>query len=232
MKKNKKYYIRRTHRVLGVLIGIQFLFWTISGLYFSWTDIDEIHGDHFLKENKPIESTGLMSISEIMNGAPVKSLSLKYIGKEPYYWVNDKQLYNAITGEAKDEVTYDDAIEIVSSLVREEYLISDAQLITNAGKHHEYRGKPLPAWVVSFEEPEHLLAYVSAKDGSFQRVRHREWRWFDFLWMFHTMDYEGRDDFNNFLLRAFSLFGLLTVMSGFTLYFVTSNRVSKLFISK
>ena len=40
---------RKAHRFLGVFIGIQFLFWTISGLYFSWTDIDEIHGDHYKK---------------------------------------------------------------------------------------------------------------------------------------------------------------------------------------
>ena len=39
--------IRKTHRYLGLLIGIQFLFWTISGLYFSWTNIDQIHGDQF-----------------------------------------------------------------------------------------------------------------------------------------------------------------------------------------
>lgn len=41
---------RKTHRFLGVFIGLQFLFWTISGLYFSWTDINEIHGDHYKKE--------------------------------------------------------------------------------------------------------------------------------------------------------------------------------------
>jgi uncharacterized iron-regulated membrane protein len=32
--------IRKTHRYLGLFLGIQFLFWTISGLYFSWSDID------------------------------------------------------------------------------------------------------------------------------------------------------------------------------------------------
>ena len=39
--------IRKTHRYLGLFLGVQFLLWTISGLYFSWTDIDEIHGDQF-----------------------------------------------------------------------------------------------------------------------------------------------------------------------------------------
>ncbi len=45
MARSKHYYIRKTHRYLGVILGIQFLFWTIGGLYFSWTNIDEIHGD-------------------------------------------------------------------------------------------------------------------------------------------------------------------------------------------
>ena len=40
--------IRKTHSYIGLIIGIQFLAWTVSGLYFSWTDLDEIHGDQFL----------------------------------------------------------------------------------------------------------------------------------------------------------------------------------------
>ncbi len=39
--------IRKAHRYLGLIIGVQFLAWTVSGLYFSWTDIDQIHGDPF-----------------------------------------------------------------------------------------------------------------------------------------------------------------------------------------
>ena len=45
--------IRKTHRYLGLIIGVQFLAWTVSGLYFSWTDIDQIHGDPFLQLEKP-----------------------------------------------------------------------------------------------------------------------------------------------------------------------------------
>lgn len=44
MAKSKHYYIRKSHRYLGVIIGIWFLLWTIGRLYLSWTNIDEIHG--------------------------------------------------------------------------------------------------------------------------------------------------------------------------------------------
>lgn len=43
------YRTRRIHRWLGLVIGIQFVLWTVGGLYFSWTDLDEIHGDHLTR---------------------------------------------------------------------------------------------------------------------------------------------------------------------------------------
>jgi uncharacterized membrane protein len=45
--------------------------------------------------------------------------------------------------------------------------------------------------------------------------------------MMHTMDYEGRDKIGNTLLRVFSIFGLVTVMSGFALYFVSTKRLRR-----
>jgi hypothetical protein len=50
LRKNKNYYIRKVHRYLGIVLGIQFLMWTIGGLYFSWNDIDKVHGDHLRKQ--------------------------------------------------------------------------------------------------------------------------------------------------------------------------------------
>ena len=106
--------------------------------------------------------------------------------------------------------------------------ISSIETIYEVGKHHEYREKLLPAYVINYTSDENLKAYISIDNAKFQTVRHRDWRWFDFLWMTHTMDYEGRDDFNNTVLRIFSLLGLITVISGFSLWFVSSPTVRKL----
>ena len=85
----------------------------------------------------------------------------------------------------------------------------------------------MPAFVISYDDPTNLKSYVSVDDASFRTVRFRDWRWFDFLWMTHTMDYEGRDDFNNLVLRIFSLLGLMTVLSGFVLWYISSNTIRK-----
>ena len=60
VKRTTAVKIRKAHRYLGIFLGIQFIMWTVSGLYFSWTDIDEIHGDHFRNmEYEPASFDGL-----------------------------------------------------------------------------------------------------------------------------------------------------------------------------
>ncbi len=225
MRKNNQYFARRIHRFLGVFIGIQFLLWTVSGLYFSWTDIDEIHGDHFHQEHMMHET-----VSQLVNPAlldstlEMASMELRFVNHQPYYWINESKLFNAKTGEPRGEISEEEARQIAQIYIKGNLQIQNIEYLTETGPHHEYRGRPLPAWAVHFDHPEKLTAYIDAKSGSFERVRHRSWRWFDALWMFHTMDYAGRDDFNNLLLRIFSLAGLATVASGFTLFFLTLKK--------
>jgi len=228
ISRKKAIFIRKSHRYLGLFIGIQFILWTVSGLYFSWTDIDEIHGDQFKKEVKAPAFTNLSAFNGLVPNLPITSLTLRAIGKEPYYWVNDSILVNANNGEIKNQITEDEALQIAQSYLLDDLKVKSIELVKEADKHHEYRGRPLPVYVISYAHPEEIKAYVSVKEGIFQRVRHRAWRWFDFLWMTHTMDYDGRDNINNIILRVFSLLGLITVLSGFLLWAISSPTLRKL----
>lgn len=79
MAKSKHYYIRKTHRWLGVILGIQFLLWTIGGLYFSWSNMDEVHGD-FQKKNAPLLSSDISLVSPqwcwILSGKFIRLIQL------------------------------------------------------------------------------------------------------------------------------------------------------------
>lgn len=218
--------IRKIHRYLGLFLGIQFLMWTVSGLYFSWTDIDEIHGDHFKKmDYLPPAFSGLMAPSGLDIAEGVSSIEIRDINRVPYYWVNKNQLYNALNGTVKSSINQAEALSVARNYMNDGLEVKDIKLIKNTGKHHEYRERLLPAYVITYQGADNLKAYVSAIDGKFQTVRHRDWRIFDFLWMTHTMDYEGRDNFNTTVLRAFSLLGLITVLSGFLLWYTSSPSI-------
>lgn len=221
--------IRKIHRYLGLFLGIQFLFWTISGLYFSWTDIDEIHGDHYKNlEYEPVAFDSLMSPSSLNIAEAIQTVEVRDINQQPYYFINKKGLYHARTGAKKEELTQDEALYVAGNYMKSDLEVTSIEKITETGKHHEYREKLLPAYVITYKTDDNLKAYVSVVDAKFQTVRHRSWRWFDFLWMTHTMDYEGRDNFNTVVLRAFSLLGLITVLSGFLLWYVSSPSIRKL----
>ncbi|MBT8185692.1 MAG: PepSY domain-containing protein [Eudoraea sp.] len=228
VKKRTAKKIRKIHRYLGLFLGIQFLFWTISGLYFSWTNIDDIHGDHFKNlERQETAFEGLIAPAELDISEGIRSIGIRDIKGIPYYWVSNRKLYHALDGTPKSGIDKEEALYIAGNHIKAELKVSDVALIERVGRHHEYRERLLPAYVVSYKGNDNLKAYISAVDGKFQTVRHSSWRIFDFLWMTHTMDYEGRDNFNTTLLRVFSLLGLITVLSGFLLWYISSPSIIK-----
>jgi len=247
MAKSKHYYIRRTHRYLGLLLGIQFLLWTIGGLYFSWSNIDEVHGD-FQKRNVPLLSSNISLVSPKMVLDSIKkvhqidsivSIQLIEILGKPFYQVHCisaihhkanhqhdmaamNHLANAETGQLRGPLTKEEAIAVAKMRFNGEPQIKSVEYLTATNNHHEYREAPLPAYAITFEYPTKTTVYVASELGTVQKFRNNKWRLFDFLWMLHTMDYQGRDNFGNILLRIFSIFGLVTVTSGFALFFVSA----------
>ncbi|MCP9757348.1 hypothetical protein EGI26_19475 [Lacihabitans sp. CCS-44] len=233
--------IRKVHRFLGVALGIQFLFWTMGGLYFSWSDMDEIHGDHQKAHIHPLGADlDLASPQAIIEKIKVKDsinfvfdLKLIQIFGEPLYQITysklhdrDKkiQLANAQTGELRNALTENEAVNIAKNSFSKEAEISKVEYLTTTNGHHEYREQPLPAYAVTFGHSSGTTVYVAAELGTVQKFRNNKWRVFDFLWMMHTMDYQSRDNISNWLLRAFSVFGLFSILSGFILFFVSRKR--------
>lgn len=237
-RRNYKFYLRKAHRYLGVLIGIQFLFWTSGGLYFSWTEIRQIRGDDLRAErNWSFDGSNLSSpqiaVAEIRaarpDAQPVKVQLVEILG-DSFYEIGCRSedgkmttfLARASDGRLRPPISEDEARRIASSALRGTPEPTSATYLTEdaVSADHEYREKPLPAWAVGFRDD--LVVYVSAGNGQVGAVRNRSWRVFDFLWMLHTLDFKARDDINNYLLRGFSLLGLVTIGSGFGLFFASS----------
>lgn len=234
--------IRKTHRYLGLFIGIQFLLWTVGGLYFSWSNLDTIHGDPL---KRPVgampyslslvsPSIPMLALSQKPDMDSIMGMQLIEVLGQPVYQLNYRmkhwsghpmmhtQLADARTGLLRSELTQTEASALAQRRFAGSSAIERVEYLTSTNGHHEYRGKPLPAYAITFRQPAHATVYVATQLGTVQSVRTDPWRIFDVLWMLHTMDYEGRDDINNSILRAFSVLGLLTISSGFALYFVSS----------
>lgn len=229
---------------MGVILGIQFLLWTIGGLYFSWSNMDDVHGDFQKKPEQPVPgSFQLVSPTVAMNNIRLAhgvdsfaAVQLIQILDKPVYQLkgvghhqhaNNIYLANALTGALRGPLTKEEAIAVAKQRFNGEPEIKSVTYLTATGGHHEYRESALPAYAVTFAHPSGTTVYVSANLGTVQKFRNSKWRVFDFLWMLHTMDYSSRDNIGNLLLRIFSIFGLVTVMSGFVLYWISSGLFRK-----
>lgn len=250
--RSSKYYIRKSHRYLGLILGIQFLMWTIGGLYFSWSDMDEIHGDHQRKSapllsadiNLVAPTQAIDSIKAVHGIDSLVSVQLIEILGKPYYQIrcistlheNGQHLHgelmnhlaDASTGKLRPPLTKDEALQVAVANFSEKTAVKNIAYLTAVDSHHEYRENPLPAYQIEFDHKSHMRVYVSTELGTVQKFRNQKWRIFDFLWMMHTMDYQGRDNFGNLALRVFSIFGLITVISGFLLFFISAKWGKKI----
>jgi uncharacterized iron-regulated membrane protein len=240
--------IRKYHRYLGLIIGIQFLFWTLGGLYFSWTNIEEIRGNTLKKEASFFSndfqiaklSPHLDSLKQLGVMDSIKSIKLtKLLNHQAIlitYFTSAKEipkenrlLIDLSTNKAIPEISAELANKIAQKSMKNPVEIVSTQRLSknDINSRHEFRSGVLPAYLVHMNTKNNLHIYIDAKSGEVLKYRTQKWRIFDFLWMTHTMDYASRDNLNNWLLRAFSILGLLTILSGFTLYFNTSRRFRK-----
>ena len=218
--------LRESHRWLGLIAGIQLLLWTVSGLYFTLIPIETIRGNHLLVEpaqSAPITAHEIISPNTLVKLQPTLSeLSLQefafsYRLGQPVYLIKDR-VFDAASGEALPALTADEASQIV--IQRTGLEPQATVLLTDVESDHEFRGGPLPVWQVQ-TDTENARFYVELQSGRIRAVRTDAWRWFDFLWALHIMDYESRDNFNHLLVQFLSILGLLTVLSGLVLFVTT-----------
>lgn len=237
--------IRRFHRYLALFVGIQLLFWTVSGIYFSWNNMDDVHGD--THRRFPGNYRGLPDLAfvdslmnQLQHQQKIDSVSQIALAKNDLmpllrmsYFAGGKlhhQLIDVESHSLRPPLSKEESVKLALASFNKKVGIKNVNYLTRKDVHlqHEYREKPLPAYAITFDHKSGITAYVATEWGEVTSFRNNNWRRFDFLWMLHTMDYETRDVITNNILRVMSVLGLLTVLSGFLLYFATSKTVNKL----
>jgi len=235
-------FFRKAHRWLGLIVSIQLLMWTASGLFFSIPDITDVRGEQYLTQSNSININqeareNIVSISTIVDIAKVnleanETVLLKHRAGRLIYQVKKnppekKFIFDALTGQPMTYITSTEAISIVSA--RTELSPTEAVLINEPKTGSEFRGRDLPLFKVTVTKPKKGIVYVDPVTGEIAAIRTKLWRAWDFLWSLHIMDYQERDDFSHWLLRLFSALGVLTVVSGIILWFYSGKfQASKL----
>ncbi|MGX7926432.1 PepSY domain-containing protein [Tsuneonella sp. HG094] len=214
---------RRIHKWVGLILGIQFLLWALSGSMMALLDMDKVGGhDGGMGHAHPLPAGEYAALASLPRDEPVTGLVLRDIGARPLYEVRSAKgvrLIDATTGEA---ITVDQSTAREVAAMMNDAPIRSVSVL--AKPNLEARDHAGPMWRVDFADDENSSAYVSMDTARFLVMRGDTWRTWDFFWMLHNMDYVNRKSFNHPLIIVVGFSALWMAGTGFYLLFKSFSR--------
>ena len=207
-----KFLVRKTHKYLSILISIQLLLWTISGIYFAFNQIELVRGEQYRLPQ--VFSVDLSKVNVFLDS--VKSIQVaRRFGEEILIVRKEAGTeYLNLEGDALQKLSREQATSIVSTVTSLTPL--SAEEINEPEPGSEYRGRNLPLFkvVTKDQENKQINVYVDSISGQVVAIRSEQWRLWDLMWGLHIMDWETRDEINNWLLKLFSVLALISSLTG------------------
>ena len=212
-----KLSIRNIHKYLSFFISLQLLLWTVSGIYFSFNKIELVRGEQYrLPSSFSLNLDQLkgnfenISNFDVVNRVDQQILIISDPSGRKYLDSNGNPVSMLTVEQAKLTVKENSTLNPI-----------DVFLIDQERNGSEYRGRELPLYqVLSLNKDQKSInVYVNPYSGKIVAIRSLQWKIWDLMWGFHIMDWQTRDNINNFLLKVFSILALISSVSGVLLFF-------------
>ena len=199
-----KLSIRNIHKYLSFFISLQLLLWTVSGIYFSFNKIELVRGEQYrLPSSFSLNLDQLkgnfenISNFDVVNRVDQQILIISDPSGRKYLDSNGNPVSMLTVEQAKLTVKENSTLNPI-----------DVFLIDQERNGSEYRGRELPLYqVLSLNKDQKSInVYVNPYSGKIVAIRSLQWKIWDLMWGFHIMDWQTRDNINNFLFNIDSIF--------------------------
>ena len=218
-------FLRRLHKWIGLLLGVQLVIWTASGAAMALIDMEAVAGGP-APAAAPAAAPSASAWPRIREALPsgVTRLEVKPLLGRTVVEASDGRatwLFDAADGR---RLAIDAAL---ARRIAEAAYAGTGQVRTVApldALSLEVREHALPIWRVDFDDEEGSSFYVSAATGHLLERRNDSWRLWDFFWMLHNMDYANRTSFNHPLIVTVAFGIVWLVATGIFLLFRTAWR--------
>lgn len=219
-------WLRKIHKWASVIVGIQFLLWLLSGIYFNWMDHTQASGDTYTShahQSNVIERNRLVELKGVLASFPPSNSieQINLLGK-PYYlltheqslYKNFKNSYTLVDAYLGTQVSIDN--NLAKALAKQSY----------NGPGDEYSIKLLTppiedfpkeknaAWQVNFSDEINTSVYIESGSGRIIGHSDDHKRLADIFFMLHFMDYGNEGSFNNIQIILFAFITLWLSLTG------------------
>ena len=216
-------FFRRIHKWVGLILGLQFLLWALSGSVMALLDKDKVggHGGG-MSHAHPLPAGEYFDLATLPHREPVTGVILRDLGARPVYELRSAKGVRLVDATSGELVHVDGQMaREIASMMNEAPIRKVSVLAKSTLETRDHGGA---MWRVDFADTENSSAYVSLDTARFLVMRGDTWRTWDFFWMLHNMDYVNRKSFNHPLI-IFVAFGTLWLSgTGFYLLFKSFSR--------
>jgi uncharacterized iron-regulated membrane protein len=223
----KSIWLRKIHKWVGLVIGLQFVIWAISGTAMALLPMDEVAGGEVAEPPAPALPSGGTAWRNVQKGLgdqPLSRLSLRALPQGQAIEVTTPRGIRLF--DARDGRPIQIDAGAARSIARAAHpagaavtMVAPLAELTLPVREHA-----LPIWRVDFADDRHSSYYVSGTTGELLERRNDSWRWWDFFWMLHNMDYAKRTSFNHPLIVMVGFAMAWLSVTGFWLLFRTMWR--------
>ena len=224
--------MRVLHKWLGLLVGLQLLLWTVSGLVFAFLDYESVSASASLREVAAPAlpaATALLEPQALLASAHGEPIDMT-LSSVHAAWVYRLRFADRVElVRAEDGGPFDVTERLVRAMAEARYAGGGRLRYVQLRQPPVLEARDAGAvWEASFDDADRTHLYFSDEDGRLVAARNDAWRLFDVFWMLHTMDYRGRDDFNHPLVILFTTGALWVGISGALLLLQSFGLVPKL----
>lgn len=220
------------HKWLALVVGVQVLFWVAGGLVMTAIPIAKVRGEHH-KADFQLPPPGLSvakSPAEVAAAAGLAPAEATLKGSiRGLYWIlklpdGTTRVFEAVTGKPAPPVSEDEVRQLAGAAYEGAGKPVAAQYFESAPQE---TGREGAMWRVDFNDAERTALYVSPDTGEVVSRRSNLWRFYDFFWRLHILDFKDGENFNHPLIIALAALTLPMVVTGWVLLVIRLGRDAK-----
>jgi uncharacterized iron-regulated membrane protein len=212
--------IATIHKWLGLIVALQLVVWTSTGLFFACFKLTDVRGEHLAHEMPMDMRRAKYSLTEALRSvaedAPT-SVQMRSIAGEPAWEIRAEIgvfLVSAETLAVMSPIDEDLARRIAVSSWQSPQRLAGIELIDHPPPESGLR---VAAWVARFEGDGHPTLYINAINGELGPARTDLWRTYDFFYGLHLMDYADHENAHSPWMIALAVLAVSTVLFGIAL---------------
>ena len=219
------FLLKKIHKWLSILIGLQLLIWLSTGLFFNLMDHQKTSGNQFrqspaiaqVNEDKLVEPQRVL-----LKSKPAVSLKQISLLEKPYYLLtHEKGLYSHLNNSYSLVDAYSGRQVIIDELMASELAQASykgqeeiSSVIKMSPPYDDIPREQNNVWQINYADDVNTSVYIDAGSGRVVKHSNDDKRFADIFFMLHFMDYGSEGSFNNVQIIIFATFTFFFALTG------------------